>query len=86
MTRTKCAWCGAPVVHKQTRCDKCATMLRHYKAYCRDIHKGSDMSMLLEFRNLILDLKYNMPGAELLPKDLDYQFDRVNSYIAREVD
>lgn len=84
--RTKCAWCGAPVIDKQTRCPECAQRLKDYKWYCAHIFKTSSTSLLTQFRNLCLDLKYNMPGAELLPKDLDYQFDRVSRYLSGDSD
>lgn len=86
MARTKCAWCGAPVQPKQTRCPGCAQLLKDYNWYCKNIFKTSSTQMLIQFRNLCLDLKYNMSGAELLPKDLDYQFDRVTRYLSGDSD
>ena len=88
MARTKCAWCGAAIMPKlgRARCEYCTWLLNDYKRFCRTIFKTSDKQYLIKFRNLCIDLKYNMPGAELLPKDLDYQFDRVNRYIDGDSD
>lgn len=85
LRRVKCAWCGEPV-RGMTRCKRCAALRRDYLWYCKNIHKGSDQRMLLAFRNMLLDFKYNMSNATLMPYDVDYQLDRVNSYLNKEVD
>lgn len=86
MARTKCIWCGAPVTPRRTRCDKCAELSKLYNMYRKSIFKTSSKQFLIEFRNLCIDLKYNMPDAEKLPDDLDYQFDRVSRYIDSDTD
>lgn len=78
----KCKWCGAPVPERRRRCDKCKSMRADYRRYAANISKQSPVAYLIEFRNLLYNLLYNMPGATELPYDIRYQYDRVNRYIA----
>lgn len=89
MNATRCSLCGKPLPAQyanRRRCDNCRSALKGYTKYCRDIHKSSPARLLLDFRNMLLNLKYNtVPGAKL-PNDLDYQLDRVNRYLAGDSD
>jgi predicted amidophosphoribosyltransferase len=78
----RCKWCGVEVEPKHQICDKCKDLHKQYKKYCARISKHSSVEYLCEFRNLLFDMLYNMPGAEDLPYDIQYQYERVNRYLS----
>lgn len=86
----QCTICGEVIPPDSkgtgTRCLECHRKLGKYYAYCRSIHKTSPTSALLEFRNILLDFKYNAIQNASVPADIDYQFNRVNGYLAEDAD
>lgn len=89
MDARRCTLCGKllPIQYaNRRRCDNCRSALSGYTRYCRSIRKTSPTQLLLDFRNMLLNLKYNTSPDAKLPNDLDYQLDRVNRYLAGDSD
>lgn len=81
---TKCEWCGAEVPPGRYKCDDCKDKSKLYRWTVKNIRRSWSLTELCSFRNMLLDMKYNMPNAKHLPYDLDYQLDRVTRYISEK--
>ena len=77
-----CRWCGAELPDKgPIKCEDCRHMMSDYKRLTARVRRSSPLELQLEYRDLLMDMKYNLHPGEGLPYDLDYQIDRVNRYL-----
>lgn len=77
---TVCMWCGDPTdTERKKLCGRCKDMHVSYQRRIARLFHTTPTKDLVKFRNSCMDMvEFRRHGAEDLPRDLDYQLERVN--------
>lgn len=81
-----CKWCGeATSSERRKLCDSCKDMSDLYRYRIAHMFRSTPVGDLIRFRNVCMDMiNLREHGGVGLPADLDYQLERVNSYLNRK--
>lgn len=76
---SRCRWCGEPIKGPVSLCSDC---ISRRMIYGQQPTPSWTLKRLLKYRNVLLDLMYNMPNAVGLPTCLRDKYNLVTEYIA----